>query len=454
MMCQPNAEEFSIINRIHQYHDADYIVFRLSQEMLSLGKVPADGFMRTFLQKYHLSDLSPSDDTTSIKSYNLQAILGDKVRTTELSILYGSHQEAEAIRVQELMDANQFRKGDLVYLTVRNQETTPELALMNLSHQAPSEQLLAGEFGRGNLQETVERLAPSIAAIMQEGFHPSVRGTGEVSPQSICETFDFLLKNRMSDQHLKDFITVKTKSSEEFETLFSLKPHIYGDRTSLSANQNKTVISSLSGETNFLLETDGSEGSTASDLDSGRQEQELFDLFVNEDNRRIELIKEQEPVAYWTFKEVETALLQNNPTILWIEAENRMNGEIAEFEYAQVDFTRNPQLMTVLLLVRNGGLVFDFGKLSKGRSLANLWRLKSKYRYQLFGRGESLSMRYLTARQRTVRKDAAKSSLEELEAQLHRSIESHQIQKSLKDWSQDKQPANQGEERGRHLDNL
>ncbi|MFR4756231.1 MAG: MvaI/BcnI family restriction endonuclease [Streptococcus salivarius] len=69
---------------------------------------------------------------------------------------------------------------------------------------------------------------------------------------------------------------------------------------------------------------------------------------VNENDRTVEIRKSDGAssykVAYWYFDDLEKELHQKHPATLWVKAESRMNGDVAEFRYTEIELTEIPSI--------------------------------------------------------------------------------------------------------------
>lgn len=68
-----------------------------------------------------------------------------------------------------------------------------------------------------------------------------------------------------------------------------------------------------------------------------------------------------------------------------------MNGDILQFKYNAIEFSRSPQFMTFLSLIKSGIVTYDWrGYITKtgaysGKNHGNAWRIKSNSKSDLFG---------------------------------------------------------------------
>jgi len=132
------------------------------------------------------------------------------------------------------------------------------------------------------------------------------------------------------------------------------------------------------------------------------QNNQNFYLDLNESDRTVEIRRHEndtsQRVAYWYFEDLEKELHLKHPATLWVKAESKMNGDIAEFKYTEAELTRSPQFMTFISLIKLGVVTYDWrGYTSKegkyeGKNHGNAWRVKNKHRNQLFGSSEVIEL--------------------------------------------------------------
>ena len=113
---------------------------------------------------------------------------------------------------------------------------------------------------------------------------------------------------------------------------------------------------------------------------------------VNPKNGKREL------AAYWYFEDLRKELYLKHPATLWVKAESRVNGDMVQFKYNEIEFSRTPQFSTFLSLIKMGIITYDWrgyttksGKY-KGKNHGNAWRIKPYAKTDLFGEIEVLKL--------------------------------------------------------------
>ena len=102
--------------------------------------------------------------------------------------------------------------------------------------------------------------------------------------------------------------------------------------------------------------------------------------------------------AFWTFDALKQQLSIKHPATLWLKAKTRENNGIVQFEYTDIKFSRAPQFMTFLSLIKSGIITYDWrgytskeGKY-KGKNHGNAWRIKPIAKSKLFGEMEKIEL--------------------------------------------------------------
>ena len=129
-----------------------------------------------------------------------------------------------------------------------------------------------------------------------------------------------------------------------------------------------------------------------------------FYLAVNDEDRTVNLIWQnpttfkREIAAFWTFEDLKEQLYLKHPSTLWFKAESRMSGDIVQFKYNAIEFSRAPQFTTFLSLIKLGSITYDWrgyttkeGRYS-GKNHGNAWRIKPYAKSELFGEIESVDL--------------------------------------------------------------
>jgi hypothetical protein len=87
-----------------------------------------------------------------------------------------------------------------------------------------------------------------------------------------------------------------------------------------------------------------------------------------------------------------------HPATLWVKAESRTNGEMVQFKYTEIEFSRTPKFTTFLSLIKTGIITYDWrGYTTKegaysGKNHGNAWRIKPQAKALLFGELEKVEL--------------------------------------------------------------
>ncbi|ARE09987.1 hypothetical protein UC317_0468 [Lactococcus lactis subsp. lactis] len=412
MNFQPYQDELETINRIHKFNPSDYTFIRLTKTMIDKNIIDANSFIRDLLLKYSIIDYSSMlFGGKNKKTLESRFIVNDKSISVKLNFYRATTRGDERFSIsgiKRLVERKIINIGDLIYITINKSENPHQITLINVTKNIPNDNTLSLEFGDDAVEEALQRLIPLITKISKNGFHSNSKGPGKISPKDAGDTLEYLLGIKANNSKKADFenlIELKSKTSKSLDTLFTLRPHFENtliaeleeiDRYRVSAFTRKYGYDSLKHEGyKSLYITIGSY--------QAPQNNHNFFLFVNEEERKIELRKIESGIektsAFWTFEELKKELEQKHPATLWVKAQTRMNGEIGEFNYTEVSLTRSPQFMTFISLVKSGIITYDWrgyttptGKYS-GKNHGNAWRIKNKKRHLLFGSTETISLK-------------------------------------------------------------
>ena len=91
-------------------------------------------------------------------------------------------------------------------------------------------------------------------------------------------------------------------------------------------------------------------------------------------------------------------LYEKHPSTLWFKASTRTENGIVQFKYTDIEFSRAPQFMTFLSLIKTGIITYDWrGYTSKsgkytGKNHGNAWRIKPAAKSELFGELDKINL--------------------------------------------------------------
>ncbi|MFK4896912.1 MvaI/BcnI family restriction endonuclease [Lactococcus petauri] len=408
---KPYQDELQIINRIHKFNNSEYTMIRLTKTMIDKNIIDANAFVRDLLSKYSLVDYTQLQwgGQNKIKlTGNL--ILNNESIKINMSFYRANTRGDERFAIygiNKLIKNTYLNIDDLIYITVNTKKSEPTITLINVTHNLPKDEILSKEFGHDALEDALNRLIPVASSIARQGFHPNLKGIGKIAPKDAGDTFEALLDiktNNSKKADFEDLIELKSKTSKTLNTLFTLRPHFENTPIADFESNDRNRVSAFARLYGYdsekhpgyksLYITIGSENAP--------QNKQGFYLFVNEDERTIELkrIENNKSIvtAFWTFDELKKELYEKHPATLWVKVESRMNGNLAEFKYTEAELTRSPQFMTFISLIKTGSITYDWrgyttpeGKYS-GKNHGNAWRIKTKQRQLLFGSTEKIDL--------------------------------------------------------------
>ncbi len=107
---------------------------------------------------------------------------------------------------------------------------------------------------------------------------------------------------------------------------------------------------------------------------------------------------QKKETAFWMFEDLRNQLLEKHPSTLWFKATKRMVDGMGQFNYTEIEFSRAPQFMTFISLIKTGIITYDWrGYTSKtgaykGKNHGNAWRIKPSAKAELFGELEEVTL--------------------------------------------------------------
>lgn len=224
----------------------------------------------------------------------------------------------------------------------------------------------------------------------------------------------FLLFNRLfeDEQYRKDFSFVDEDYMYVFRVNFkatSVKQSLIDlDSTTVShiinGRRNNPTISTLHQFAEYSKHPNSSSlYITIGSADYPQNNQGFF-LEVDEGNSKVSLMKKKAltgkiiETAYWKFEDLKKQLYEKHPSTLWFKASTRTENGIVQFKYTDIEFSRAPQFMTFLSLIKTGIITYDWrGYTSKsgkytGKNHGNAWRIKPAAKSELFGELEKINL--------------------------------------------------------------
>lgn len=409
---KPYDDELDIINNIHKYNDNDYMIIRLTKTMIEKNNIDANAFLRDLLSDFNMVDYNvlPFDGKQGIV-HSGTLLYNDTFKNLRLKFYRTKTRGDKRFSIsgiRNLYHNNILNIGDLLYITIRVNNGNPEIKIINVTNNIPTDENLSLEFGLDTLNEALDRLIPQIKSIAQKGYHQNIYGEGKVSPKDVGDTLESLLGIRTNNSQHADFenlIEIKSKSSGTLDTLFTLRPRFENTPVAEFEPNDRSRVSAFARMYGYESEKHAGMKSLYITIgsESAPQNQHGFYLNVNDEERTVELIKSHNTTttvaAFWTFNDLEHELHIKHPATLWVKAKINISKSPAEFFYYEADLTRSPQFMTFISLIKKGVITYDWrgytsptGKYS-GKNHGNAWRIKPKQRHLLFGSTEIIKLK-------------------------------------------------------------
>lgn len=415
MIFAPYKDESTVIQRIQKVRNDDYVLLRLTATMIEKNNLDANEYFREMLLNHDIVDyetlnnggsnginflstlILPSDKkSVKLKFYRVKNARGDRRFSIET--------------IKRKCKDGILNIGDLIYISAyMNSENKPAMFLINLTHNSPSEKDIIKCIGTDPITQKLNEIKPRLKEIIHGGYYDNSKGPGKISPKDVGDTLESLLHvptNNNPGADLDGLIELKTKSSKTLDTLFTLRPCFEGTEVAEYEPNDRSRVSAFTRlygydsdkhpQSNTLYITIGS-----SDYPQNNQG---FFLDVDDSNSKVSIMRHNSKtkrtieVAYWQFEELKRALYEKHPSTLWIKAISKEDHGMVKFKYTDIEFSRVPQFMTFLTLIKSGIITYDWrGYTSKsgkyaGKNHGNAWRIKPAAKSELFGELETVNL--------------------------------------------------------------
>ena len=416
MLFIPYEDEQKVINMIHEVRNSDYSLLRLTPTMIGKNNIDANGVFREMLLAEDIVDYeimeNGGENGESVTALYIQA---DKTTPVKLKFYRVSNQRGDrrfSLQTIKRKAANgEMNVDDLLYFsTYRDENDEPIVYLINLTSNVPTKERLINELGKDEISQKFDEIKPMLEKIVNSGWHDNSKGVGEKAPKDVGDTLEALLKvstNNRTDADIAGLIEVKAKGkSKTLDTLFTLRPSFEGTEVAHFEKVDRKRVSAFTRlygynsekhpEHKSLYITIGSENAP--------QNNQGFYLQVDDDNKVVNLMKTGENgkkdriTAYWTFEGLRKQLMEKHPSTLWVSADERTEGEMVQFRYKEIEFSRAPQFATFLALINAGIITYDWrGYTSEtgaysGKNHGNAWRIKPAAKEKLFGEIKKITL--------------------------------------------------------------
>ena len=414
MIFTPYDFEAKNINMISKVRSEDYALLRLTPTMIEKNNLDANGILRELLLRMGIVDYEDLEfGGNHGVTYEAQYILAGKVDTVRLKFYRVANNRGDRRfsfqTIKRKMKSNEVNEGDLLYISAYKEETgTAKIFIVNLTNNTPSREELISAIGGDNIANLLQEITPKLQEILSGGFYDNSKGAGKVDPKDVGDTLEALLgidTNNRTDADCDGLIEVKSKGeARTLDTLFTLRPCFDGTPIAEYEPKDKSRVSAFARY--YGYDSDKHPGYSSLYITIGSEDapknNQGFYLDIDDDKGRVTLNHitptsgKHEVTAFWTFKDLRNALDNKHPSTLWFKAEKRHVGDLYQFKYTEVEFSRGPQFMTFISLIKKGIVTYDWrgyttkeGKYS-GKNHGNAWRIKPEYKDELFGEIEKI----------------------------------------------------------------
>lgn len=416
MIFAPYPDESKIITMIHKYSSEEYALLRLTFTMIEKNNLDANGILRDILKERGLVDYS------CMKHGGQNGIVHDalfiqKEKIEKVKLKFYRVTNARGDRrfsietIKKRFQTKEINEGDLLYMSVFvKSDGRPQIYIINLTHNIPSEQELLNVLGKDSIAKLLMQIRPRLQEIINGGYYNNSKGYGEMAPKDVGDTLENLLGIKTNNRNSADYeglIEVKAKGgSRTLDTLFTLRPHFDGTRVADYEPKDRYRVSAFARIYGYYSEMHVGFRSlyiTIGSYDAPQNNQGFY-LHVDDENRQVNIVwinsntGKKEIAAYWTFEELKKQLYLKHPATLWVKAESRECNGIVQFRYREVEFSRTPQFMTFLSLIKAGKITYDWRGYTtaegdySGKNHGNAWRIKPSAKAELFGDIEKLDL--------------------------------------------------------------
>lgn len=415
MIFAPYADETAIINRIRKVRNDDYVLLRLTSTMIEKNNLDANELFREMLYNHGIVDYEMLENGGKNEvEFQSKFIFSDSVELVKLKFYRVNNARGDRrFSIETIKSKSRkgmINDGDLLYISVyKEMDGTSSIFIVNLTHNIPSEDTIRNAIGLDSITQKFNEIKPRLREIIQGGYFDNSKGTGEIAPKDVGDTLESLLRvqtNNSPGADLDGLIELKAKGAKTLDTLFTLRPNFEGtevaafepvDRNRVSAFERLYGYDSVKHpNSSSLYITIGSEDYP--------QNGQGFYLEVDEINSKVCLMRNnptfggKEVTAFWKFEDLRAQLLKKHPSTLWFKASKRMVNGMGQFNYTEIEFSRAPQFMTFLSLIKTGIITYDWrGYTSKtgaysGKNHGNAWRIKTSARAEMFGEIEMVNL--------------------------------------------------------------
>lgn len=416
MIFTPYSDEIEVINLIHKYRNEDYALLRMTFTMIDKNNLDANGILRDLLSSWGIVQY---DQMMNGGKYGIshRALFVQRGKTEWVNMKFYRVANSRGDRrfsietIRRKMYEREINEGDLLYISAfKKQDGQPQIYFINLTHNIPTEQDILNAIGSDAIAQLFEDIKPTLREIIRGGFYDNSKGPGAIAPKDVGDTLESLLgigTNNRSNADYNGLIEIKAKGNgRTLDTLFTLRPRFDGTRVADIELNDRKRVSAFTRLYGYDSETHSGYSSLYITIGSfeAPQNSQGFYLHVNDEERTVNLVWEnpvtsrREVAAFWTFDDLKEQLYIKHPSTLWVRAESRVVGDMVQFKYNEIEFSRAPQFTTFLSLIKSGVITYDWrGYTTKeggysGKNHGNAWRIKPYAKSELFGKIETVDL--------------------------------------------------------------
>lgn len=409
MIFSPYSDESKIINMIRKYRNEDYALIRMTYTMIDKNNLDANGILRDLLLNWNLVDYNQLENGGRFGvSYDALFIQNGKTEVVKLKFYRVANDRGDRRfsieTIKRRMENGEINEGDLLYLSIfRQSNGTPQIYIVNLTHNIPSDNDLLNAIGVDAITDMFCQIKPKLEEIIHGGFFDNSKGFGPIAPKDVGDTLESLLginTNNRIDADYNGLIEIKEKGdSRTLDTLFTLRPQFEGTRVAEYEPSDRNRVSAFARL--YGYDSDSHPGYSSLYITIGSMESpqnnQGFYLHINDEARQVNIVwlnpdtGKPEVAAYWSFDDLRQQLYAKHPSTLWVKAESREIDGMVQFKYNEIEFSRSPQFTTFLSLIKAGVITYDWrGYTTKegryaGKNHGNAWRIKPQAKSDLFG---------------------------------------------------------------------
>lgn len=415
MIFSPYSDEAERIEMIRKFRGEDYALLRLTFTMIDKNNIDANGILRDLLFNWGLVDYEILAHGAHF-GVNYNALFVQNGKTEDVNLKFYRVNNPRGDRrfsislIKHRMLEHEINEGDLLYFSIfRTPEGVPQIYFINLTHNCPSETDILNFIGVDAITDLFTQIRPTLQDIILGGWFNNSKGYGPIDPKDVGDTLEALLginTNNRIDADYNGLIEIKAKGSERtLNTLFTLRPQFEGTRVAEYEPIDRNRVSAFARIYGYNSEAHPGYSSLYITIGSmeAPQNNQGFYLHVDDEHHTVNLIwinpfsYKREIAAFWTFDSLRTQLLLKHPSTIWVQAESRMVGNMGQFKYNKIEFSKAPQFATFLTLIKEGIITYDWrgyttveGKYT-GKNHGNAWRIKPSAKDRLFGQIETIN---------------------------------------------------------------